>query len=73
MCRAFGAPFERPIHPGLTAGLIHWRPFGPHFDSHSRGHYQLNCYVPLGGRTSGKIACRERLGGLLRYYGREAA
>ena len=25
------------------------------------------------GRTSGKIACRERLGELLRYYYREAA
>jgi putative transposase len=25
------------------------------------------------GRTTGKIACRERLGGLLRYYYREAA
>ena len=48
MCRAFGAPFEGPINPGLTAGPIHWRPFGPHFNSHSRGHYQLNCYVPLG-------------------------
>ena len=25
------------------------------------------------GRTTGSIACRERLGGLLRYYYREAA
>jgi len=25
------------------------------------------------GRTTGKIACRERLGGILRYYYREAA
>jgi hypothetical protein len=25
------------------------------------------------GRTTGEIACRERLGGLLRYYYREAA
>lgn len=25
------------------------------------------------GRTAGEIACRERLGGILRYYHREAA
>jgi hypothetical protein len=29
LCRAFGARFMVPTHPGLTAGPIYWRPFGP--------------------------------------------
>ena len=29
LCRAFGARFLAVPHPGLTAGPIHWRPFGP--------------------------------------------
>ena len=28
-CRAFGAQFRHILYPGLTAGAIHWRPFGP--------------------------------------------
>ena len=28
-CRAFGARFLRYWYPGLTAGPIHFRPFGP--------------------------------------------
>ena len=28
-CRTFGALFRHILYPGLTAGAIHWRPFGP--------------------------------------------
>jgi hypothetical protein len=28
-CRTFGAPYLQPEYPGLTAGPIDWRSFGP--------------------------------------------
>ncbi len=52
------------------------REFGEHFH-HERNHQGLGNRIidagTEGGRTQGKVQCRERLGGLLRYYYRNAA
>ena len=52
------------------------REFGEHFH-HERDHQGLgNRIIDAGievGRTQGEVQCRERLGGLLRYYYRNAA
>ena len=52
------------------------REFAEHFH-HERNHQGLgNRIIDAGtevGRTQGEVQCRERLGGLLRYYYRNAA
>ena len=35
-CRTFGARFPFHAAPGLAAGAIHWRPFGPQRCNDSR-------------------------------------
>ena len=59
--------------PSLRRAL---REFGEHFH-HERNHQGLgNRIIDAGtevGRTQGEVQCRERLGGLLRYYYRNAA
>ena len=59
--------------PSLRRAL---REFGEHFH-HERNHHGLgNRFIDAGtevGRTQGELQCRERLGGLLRYYYRNAA
>jgi hypothetical protein len=52
---AFGARFPAPsILPGLTAGPIDWRPFGPL--PHLRR--SVPCAIILPGLTAGPIDCR---------------
>ena len=59
--------------PSLRRAL---REFGEHFH-HERNHQGLgNRIIDAGtevGRTQEEVQCRERLGGLLRYYYRSAA
>ncbi len=59
--------------PSLRRAL---REFGEHFH-HERNHQGLGNRIidagPEVGRTQGEVQCRERLGGLLRYYYRNAA
>jgi len=60
---------ERPLSAAVVAFLAHY-----HVE---RNHQALdNRLIDPGeevGRTSGEVQCRERLGGILRYYHREAA
>jgi transposase InsO family protein len=60
---------ERPLRAALVAFLAHY-----HVE---RNHQALdNRLIDQGeevGRTAGEVACRERLGGILRYYHRKAA
>jgi len=60
---------ERSLHAAVVAFLIHYHA--------ERNHQGLgNRLIDPGeevGRTTGKVACRERLGGILRYYYRKAA
>jgi len=60
---------ERPLRAALVAFLAHY-----HVE---RNHQALdNRLIDQGeevGRTVGEVACRERLGGILRYYHRKAA
>ena len=60
---------ERSLHAAVVAFLIHYHA--------ERNHQALgNRLIDPGeevGRTTGKVACRERLGGILRYYYRKAA
>ena len=60
---------ERSLHAAVVAFLIHYYA--------ERNHQALgNRLIDPGeevGRTTGKVACRERLGGILRYYYRKAA
>ncbi len=52
------------------------REFSEHFH-HERNHQGLGNRIidagPEVGRTQGEVQCRERLGGLLQYYYRNAA
>ena len=67
---------ERMIFFGESSLLAANVSFLEHFHA-ERNHQGIgNLLIAPGeevGRTTGKIACRERLGGLLRYYYREAA
>jgi len=67
---------HRLVFFGEAALLRAVREFVLHFHA-ERNHQGIgNQLVMPGeevGRASGEIACRERLGGLLRYYYREAA
>jgi len=67
---------ERMIFFGESSLLAATVSFLEHFHA-ERNHQGIgNLLIAPGeevGRTTGKIACRERLGGLLRYYYREAA
>ena len=60
---------DRPLHAAVVAFLAHYHP--------ERNHQALdNRLIDPGeevGRTAGAVACRERLGGMLRYYHRKAA
>jgi hypothetical protein len=59
-CRAFGAPFFRTPLPGLTAGPIQYRAFGPQNRSHpsfettsaAAAHMLCRLEAPVGGRRS---------------------
>ena len=51
---------------------------GPPFDNHAERHHQgldnrLIEPDETAARSDGPIACRERIGGMLRYYYRQAA
>ena len=60
---------ERSLHAAVIAFLTHYHA--------ERNHQALdNRLIDPGeevGRTTGEVACRERLGGILRYYYRKAA
>jgi hypothetical protein len=60
---------ERALHSAATCYLEHYHA--------ERNHQGIgNLLIAAGeeaGRETGEIVCRERLGGLLRYYYREAA
>jgi len=60
---------ERPLSAAVVASLAHY-----HVE---RNHQAFdNRLIDPGeevGRTAGQVECRERLGGILRYYHREAA
>ena len=60
---------EQSLRRTVNAYLIHYH--------HSRNHQGLdNELIDPGdevGRTEGEIQCREQLGGLLKYYYRQAA
>ena len=67
---------DRVIFLGEASLRRALREFGEHFH-HERNHQGLgNRIIDAGtevGRTQGELQCRERLGGLLRYYYRNAA
>ena len=60
---------ERPLQTAVVGFLAHYHA--------GRNHQGLdNRLIKPGeevGRTAGEVACRERLGGMLRYYHRKAA
>ena len=60
---------RRSLHSAVVAFMAHYHT--------ERNHQALgNRLIDPGeevGRTTGEVACRERLGGILRYYYRKAA
>lgn len=60
---------EKSLHAAVVAFLAHYHA--------ERNHQALdNRLIDAGeevARTTGEVACRERLGGILRYYYRKAA
>jgi hypothetical protein len=60
-----------PRHGIALTGLV--RRLRQSLSAGYNGHYQILQPGPEVGQQVGVIACRERLGGLLKYYHREAA
>jgi hypothetical protein len=61
---------EKPLQHALTEYTTHYH----HERNHQgKGNVRLFPAVGQGPECAGPIRCRERLGGLLKYYEREAA
>jgi hypothetical protein len=71
------APPANKINKNNTINFFRVLPVPLKFYHQERNHQGLNNTIPLpatgGGNVSGKIKTRERLGGLLKYYYRQAA
>jgi putative transposase len=61
---------ERSLHHVLNAYIAHYHEERPH---QGKGNVMLFPSVQAEQRSDAPIACRERLGGLLKYYHRKAA
>ena len=61
---------ERALWHALSAYTTHYHQERPH---QGKGNVLLMPGASAGQRHDGPIRCRERLGGLLKYYDREAA
>jgi transposase InsO family protein len=61
---------ERSLHHALSEYIAHYRTERPH---QGKGNVILMPSRHSDQRHDGPVRCRERLGGLLKYYDREAA
>jgi putative transposase len=61
---------ERSLRYALNEYIIHYHAERPH---QGKGIMVLMPSLPHRGERQGPIRCRERLGGLLKYYSQEAA